>query len=310
MIPHLTETARLEDRIVAALKTIRQEWDHMLPVGAPAVRLGGGARAVGIVADYSEPERPAGGAVFWLADHSDARDVDVTTRLVSVRRDVQDRVNSWSRVVAEDRPVTKALPDGTDVRGMCDFLERHARWMSGHDAAPDMADELEVLVASIAGIVTPEMSQDEYLRTKPAERLLIGHCTEEREREDLQIKPCRGRVFAYPEGENGVDEHDPDDPWAMCERCGSRAVVSVWLRWFFPEVVAEMERAEAGALRDRALGMSDVISLAKREFGKPVTQQAIWQWVSRGELHPIDRTTKPHTFRLGDVVDLLARKVG
>ena len=116
---HVTETQRIEDRIVTALATIRREWDHMLPTAAPAQRIGGGSRSAQITAD----------------DHADTdRDVDPATRLVSLRREVRDVLNGWSRVVMEDRPVTKALPDGLSVPSMATFLERHARWVSGGDS--------------------------------------------------------------------------------------------------------------------------------------------------------------------------------
>ena len=51
MSEHLTESQRIEDRIVTALATIRREWDHMLPTAAPAQRLGGGSRSAQITAD-------------------------------------------------------------------------------------------------------------------------------------------------------------------------------------------------------------------------------------------------------------------
>lgn len=211
--------------------------------------------------------------------------------------------------------------DGGDVPDMCTFLERWTKWLSGHAEAEDAADriagcasgcEARELVKSHScdGLVhkverhTPPPIADRA----PLARRLIGRCTEQVERDDESIRPCAGRVFAYPEGDGiDVDGHDVDDPWATCERCGSRAVVSVWQRWMFPEVAQEMTDSR---LRDRVLSGDEVLNLAHKEFGKPAKRAALWHWVSRGQLAPIDRDKKPHTFRLGDVVDFLAAKAG
>lgn len=286
----MTETQALEDRLLKSLETIRLDWPHLLPTKPGGQRMGRRGKAALIKHPDNDPR---------------GDDLDALTRRLDTAHHVTHVINSWVRLIASDAHVTQTLPNGFDVEDMCVFLERWSRWASGHEAAQDMAAELDAASAAIREFVPPAMEPSEYLRTKPAERMTIGRCTEEIEHEDGSLKACAGRVQAYPQGDGVPDEHNPDDPWATCERCGSRAVVSVWLQWMFPEVAAE-----TAGLRDRVLTVDEVISLAKREFGRPVSRQAVWQWVSRGLLEPVDRSTKPHVFRLGDVVDVLAAKAG
>ena len=285
-----TQTQHLEQRITEALVTIRTDHPLVLPLRPGAVRFGTIGRAS-------------------LIKHSDlderGDDIDVLTRRIDTSHHVTVMVNGWVRMVAEDFDVTATLPNGADVPAMCAFLERWAQKCSWHPAAEDMAEELEGLVGDIRQWVPPVV--EEGHKPEPIRRL-IGRCTEETEGEGEVIGTCAGRVFAHPSGDGtGTDDHDKDDPWAACERCGSRAVVSVWQKWMFPEVAREME---AQKMRDRVLTVAEVLTLAHKEFGKPATKQSLWHWVSRGQLTPVDPTTKPHTFRLGDVVDLLASKVG
>lgn len=284
-----TQTQHLEQRITEALVTIRTDHPLVLPLRPGAVRFGTIGRAS-------------------LIKHSDlderGDDIDVLTRRIDTSHHVTIMVNGWVRLVAEDFTITETLPDGADVVDMCTFLERWAQRCSWHAAAEDMADELEGLVQSIREFVPELTTLEDY---KPAlVRRLIGRCTEQIEDEGEVIGTCAGRVFAYPDGD-GAEDHDVDDPWAACERCGSRAVVSVWQRWMFPEVAKEVE---AQKMRDRVLSGDEVLNLAHKEFGKPAKRAALWHWVSRGQLAPIDRDKKPHTFRLGDVVDFLAAKAG
>lgn len=288
-----TETQALEQRITDALVTIRRDHPLLLPTRPSGARLGNKGKA----------------ALIKHAD-SDERgdDIDALTRRIDASHHVTVMVNGWVRLAAEDFSITETLPDGFDVVAMCSFLERWAQRCSWHAAAEDMAGELEGLVASIREFV-PDLVRLEDYRPQPTRRL-IGRCTEEIEHEDGAIRPCAGRVFAYPDGDGtDTDDHDVDDPWAICERCGSKAVVSVWQKWMFPEV-AEQSSDAVEKMRDRVLSVEEVLNLAHREFGKPAKRQALWHWVSRGQLEPIDRDRKPHTFRLGDVVDFLAAKVG
>ena len=123
----MTTTREVEEGIIWAVDTIRQHWDATLDPGLPS----------GSVA-----ARTPGRGV--LADDDDPTDADMSTldRQINLRLEVIMMLNSWSRVVVEERDLTKALPDGMSAKSMCEFLSRHARWMSGHQAGPDCADEL------------------------------------------------------------------------------------------------------------------------------------------------------------------------
>src|SRR5690606_40487423 len=99
----MTDSQILEQRITDALVTIRREWGHMMPTGPAPIRYGVG-RAAGIVGDNSPPKWRSDGTPWWPADNADTNDVDATTALVSLRRSVTDSLNSWSRIVMEDRP--------------------------------------------------------------------------------------------------------------------------------------------------------------------------------------------------------------
>lgn len=143
-------THDLEAAMLASLRGIATQWDAMLTPTSSGGH--GGSQSARITAD----------------DHADTEaDIDRTTRIVSLRRFTVDVLNGWSRVVMEDRPVTKALPDGSDAKGMCTFLERHAQWMSGHEAAEDCVTELAELAKKISNLVAPKRKEWHYLGDCP-----------------------------------------------------------------------------------------------------------------------------------------------
>lgn len=287
---YVTETRRLEERITRALVTIRDEAPMIVPRRPAPVTLSFVGRA-SLIKHADDDERDD--------------DIDGLTRRVDALQEIHLLVNSWTRLVVEDANVTATIPDGFDLRQMCDFLIRWSRWVSGHEAAPDMADELESCVAGIRRFVPELKDRDAYLASQPPLRYGIGRCPVEREVEDdgaLVQRVCGGKVYAYPD-DDGEDERDFEerrvDPWAICSTCGHRAVVSYWQRLMFPEVAEEMRRV------DRVLTMDEVITFAHKEYGRRVSKQAVWQWVSRDKLKAVDPTTKPHTYRLRDVIDTL-----
>lgn len=264
MIEYVTETARLEERILAALRTIRDEWGHMLPTTAPAVRLGGGSRSVGITGDNSPPRRRADGTPYWPADHRDVNDVDSTTGLVSLRREAIDLLNSWSRVVIEERPVTKAIPDGLSAVSMTRFLDRHARWMSGHDTAPDMADELEIMARKVLAVTKPQ----------GREWISLGSCPEEIEVLDdagsLVMAVCNGQVRAWPKITD-----DDGEVMARCRRCGTEAVTAWWERRMFADEDLKVTLTD-----------EEVVLFVHRAYGKVIKQSTVRQWVKRKIIAP------------------------
>ena len=248
-----TETQALEDRITQALVTIRREWGHMLPVGPAPIRYGVGRQAQ-ITAD----------------DHADtSADIDAGTRLVSLRREVVDTLNGWSRVVMEDRPVTKALPDGRHTPGLCVFLERHAQWMSGHEAAPDMADEADALARAVKAVTQPQRREWINLGTCPLE---IEADTDD----GLAMVTCGGQVRAWPRAEDRDGE-----VMARCRRCGIEAVPSWWEARMFDDPELRV-----------LLTAEEVVGFVHRAYGKVIKAATVRQWDKRGTIEPAGHDDK------------------
>lgn len=265
MTEHRTETQILEDRIVAACQKIRAAWPHMMPVGPPPRRMGGG-KSVGIVGDNTPPKEDDIGRPVWESDHDEStHDIDRVTHVASVRRSIRDSVNGWCRVIVEDRPVEKAIPDGLDVLAMCEFLERHAQWMGGHGAAPDMAEELEPLARAAHRIVNPPA---------PRETMKIGECPnhigDDGERvvcgADIRIHPRHVGDIRCP----GCGKSDTYDGWVVAmvgtqgpytsaqligqlrKRLGIVATESTIRTWVEREVILPMKGEDGNVVRDAA----------------------------------------------------------
>lgn len=274
-----TETQALEQRITDALVTIRREWGHMLPTGPAPIRYGVG-QAAGIVGDNSPPCWRADGTPYWPADHGDTNDVDGTTATLSLRRLVTGHLNGWCRAVVEDRIMptlsdkssrevseylTKVLPNGHHVIGMCAFLERHAQWMSGHEAAEDMAAEVEDDARKVKAVTQPERR----------EWISLGSCPQEIEAETddgLVMQTCAGQVRAWPR------ETDEDGQvMARCRRCGVEAVASWWERQMFDDAELKVTLTDA-----------EVVTFVHRAYGKVITQATVRQWVKRKIIQPSD----------------------
>lgn len=329
MTEYVTETARLEERITTALQTIRSEWDHMLPTTAPAVRLGGGSRAVGIT--QSRETTPA-------ADYYDTNtpDVDATTRLVSLRREVAQELNTWCRVILEDKILPSLestnksqreidtflaaiLPNGSDVSAMTVFLERNARWLSGHHGAADAADriggcgpgcEARTLLSSHSckGLVqriqrhTPPPIAD---KPRPPKPHLIGTCHIEWEAPDdegrLVMRECGGKVLAYP---TGLEDPTLLEQRAMkqptCQRCGTEAHVDWWYRGMYDD-------AEVSHL----VTVEELIGVIYVRLHRTVTRGQIRIWQYRGKIQSAGKDRKGRSlYRHADVVKAIEGEDG
>ena len=246
-------TADVEASIKASLTTITNLWDMLLTSASPSgVSIGGGSR----------------GTLITLDDHAESdADVDKVTRVVSLRRNAADILNGWSRVVQEDRPVTASLPDGSSVPSMAVFLERHAQWLSGHDAADDCADELGKVASKVTAITNPTRK----------EWISLGSCPVECEFDPAKgIEVCGGQVRAWPKAEDREGE-----TMAKCQRCGTDAVASWWERQMFtdPELRQWLTDAE-------------LVPFLHSTFGIVVKEATIRQWVARDVLKPSGKDDK------------------
>lgn len=255
--------AEIEDATLAALADIRRHWCEM--------RVTKGATSGTPSADV----------------------VNATDRLVSARYDVQIVLNGWCRVVMEDRPITnpKALPKGTDVLGMVTFLERHARWMSGHEAAEDMMVELMDRARLVKGYAVPQRR----------EWMSIGSCPLEVPDEDGGMVTCGGQVRAWPEGIARVDERGgivTEDRSPTCQKCGTEAVTSWWERVMFPEV-------EGHAL----VTADELTTLLHASMGRVVKPSTLRQWIRRGWIEASGKDEQGRTlYDRGAVVYALSRR--
>ena len=210
---------------------------------------------------------------------------DVVTgldRRVSLALEVTTILNGWARVVVDDRDieapsvkcehaktVTLRWPQrgplrrvacvtgqpldagnhpllGTDTLGLVEFLERHAQWMSGHEAGPDCADELTAWAQKVKLAAIPPVK----------DWLSLGECPLE-----YVDGVCGGQVRA------DVGIHI--DRLPTCQRCHTEAVWSWWEKRMKPDA-QDLVSAE------------DLVGLLYRAFGKPVKPTTIRQWVSRG----------------------------
>ena len=200
--PHRTETQRIGDDIVTAVRNLRHDWPHMIQPGE--------TQAPGITSRSG----------VALPDHSpsdaDMRRIDKT---ISLRRHVQDALNGWCRVVIEDRGTVGGIPSGVDVPGMCEFVQRHAEWLGEHEAGKDCRDELK------------EFAQRAHLIVSPPRRetMSIGRCPLEVPGEQDVLEVCGGDVRARTGDEHLLD----GKAWATCNRCGEVSPAEWWAERMF-----------------------------------------------------------------------------
>lgn len=137
-----------------------------------------------------------------------ADEVTSLDRRISLIYEAHLCLNGWARVIVEDRPVTKVMPDGRDTIGLIDFIDRHAQWFSGHEAAKDAVDEISEWAEKIRSVTAPKVREYVYLGDCP---FVIG--------DEAAEWFCAGRVRV----KIGGDAQD-----AECSDCGQEGVVDWW----------------------------------------------------------------------------------
>lgn len=261
----MSTLAEQEAQIIADLTTIRELWDQMLPTmkAIPLGQLGGGSTRSSTDGDDHN------------GDHN--RDVDNLDVVISDRGDITAVLQGWARVVVEDFDVTTVIPHGHDVVGMCQFLMRWARHMTGHVAADDFADELHDCAGKVLRHAKPQRK----------DWLGIGVCPLRNTETNEQ---CGGNVRAYPDQEAG-------ESWATCQTCGERAVVSWWERAIFGEEASSLVTADELRL------------FVRREFGITVKDATFRQWKKRGLIEPSGKDAEGRTlYDKGAVAYALQRR--
>jgi len=207
--PRVTSTAQREENIAASCRRIANMWPAMHQAASSG----------------SFAAKPAPKAMITHDDDDEALDdlprLDV---LIDLRASVTAVLNSWARVLVEDRELTVMIPDGHDVPGLARLIERHANWWSGHEAAKDLDTELGQAAHDVSRAVFPHRSS----------LIPIGACIE-----------CGETVRARP-----------GSTWVTCRKCGCEGSVSAWLNVLTdPELLRPTTTTGLVGILRRRLGM-------------------------------------------------------
>lgn len=167
----MTTTAEIERALITALDTIRDNWaalvEPLLDASAPA---------------GNEPVTGGKAALTSI----EAR--------VSLRYETIMCLNSWSRIVVEDRGLTHQLPLGHDAPGMLTLLHRHAAWLSGHEAAGDCSRELGAIASRV---------KDSAEGNRVA-KIQVGRCPECVWTTPDEMGRCTGNLWAHIQHSDGM----------------------------------------------------------------------------------------------------------
>jgi len=262
--PYRTETQTLGDDITQAMRNLRRDWPHMLRPGE--TQAPGFASRSGVTLDDHDKS------------DADQRRID---RTISLRRFAIDTLNAWARLIIEDRNIFNGAttPMGNNAEGMADFIERHAEWLSGHEAAQDARDELTALANRCHQVVAP---------TK-RDWMSIGRCPLEQPLgPDAVLEECGGDVRVKPSPDQRAGEAD-----GVCQRCGETAVASWWAERMFVN-------GEASPL----VTIAELVAVIAYRLEIVVTHDQIRQWKHRGKIESAGTDQKGRTlYRHEDVID-------
>jgi len=212
----MAELAELERALLTALGTIAEHWDALV-------------------------EPSSGGGSGGTASSDVVTGLD---RRVSLRHEVTLSLNSWARLIVEERELTHHLPLGTDTLGLVEFLQRWARWFSGHEAAEDAVEELNNWANEVRTTAAPTRRDWVYM----------GDCP-------FVVEDwfCHGQVRGYG---------DPDRLPA-CTDCGQEAVSDWW------EEVLDLQHA---------IDRDGVSRLIATVMGRTVSRFTLTRWISNGRI--------------------------
>lgn len=249
----MTTTAQTEDALLTALKTIRTLW--------PALMLATTGGSLG-------------------AASSD--EVTPLDRRISLRHEVTLTLNGWARVIVDDRDLSHGLPLGTDTVGLCELIERHAAWFSGHEAVGDALNELSDAAEQVRLAAIPQRREWMSLGSCPLEVPV-----DDDDRGTMIMGVCGGQVRAHP-------GRDP-----KCQKCGTEAVAVWWERAMFPDVeTSELVTA------------NELVLLLHRAFGgAPIKPSTIRQWIKREVIESAGTDAQGRTlFNRSDVIKAVAAR--
>ena len=234
----MTDNYELTGTIRRSLHDIKTHWDAMLTPTSSAGQ-GGSASARITLEDHDERES----------------DIDRATRVVSLRREVIDVLNAISRWVAEDRPVTSALPNGGDAESMIEFVDRHAEWIADRDSEDGgfESTRLKDLAARVVNLTAPPRKEWHYLGACPLEL--------NDPEEGYDPEACNGRVRVPIGG---------DQSEAICSRCDQHASIRWW--------------EEAMGKLDQVVGAADMAQIIFTSLHVQVTERTVRNWARQGRI--------------------------
>lgn len=236
----MSELTEIEDMLLAALRTIRTHWPMRL-TQASSTQVGSASTDV----------------------------VTALDKRVSFGHELTLHLNGWARVIVEDRRLSHAhLPRelGADTLGLVTFLERHAQWFSGHEAATVAVDEIKTWAHNLEQIVAPE----------PREWVYLGDCP-------FVVEDwfCAGRVRSRIGGEGD----------ASCTDCGKVGPIAWW------EAVLGIGLAPCTA--------GQLALEIHARLGVPVTAQTIRNWTKAGLIAVYAESQPPPQWPRYDVATTL-----
>lgn len=226
----MSELAQIEDALLNALGEIRGHWRALLVLPTTA----GGTASTD--------------------------DVTALDKRLSLAGEVTASLNGWARLIVEERDLSHGLPLGHDALGLIEFLERWARWFSGHEGAPAAVDELTGWASKVSLVVEPPVKEWVYLGDCPFVLDFGGDL-------DLTIAStdppfgCTGRVRSPIGG---------DESTATCTDCGEYGPVEWW------EEVLGIGQAPVSAER--------MAQILHERMGVRVTGRTVRNWLRAGTI--------------------------
>ena len=271
--PHRTQTQILADDLQQAMRNLRRDWPHMIRPGdtqSPGWRMKTAAtrrtrRHPRRLRPAPVPPRPV--TRSW-AEGRIRRRRPATHRphhLAPRPRHRHARLVGAAHRRRPPRP--QGVPDGLDPLGLAQFIERHADWVSGHEAAQECRDEL-VDIAHRCHLVAFPTKRESFS---------IGRCPIEIPGEQDVLEVCNGDVRSRP----FTDGERDGQAWCACNRCGQVAVASWWEDRMFDDPETQRWLTDAG-----------VVTLIHRLYGEVVAQSTIRGWVRNKVLQPSTEKTE------------------
>ena len=286
--PHRTETQRIGDDIVTAVRNLRHDWPHMIQPGETQAPGRAGRHGTNKAERRPDPDAPEHDVDQSYDDwRRGASDTDTARidRTLSLRTTVQDVFADWCRLIIEDRGTVGGIPLNTDVPGMADFLTTHADWLSGHEAANDARYEIVTLAKRCHLVAYPRRRDSMSFGRCPL--MVLGEA-------DVMTE-CGGDVRAR----TGDAIHLGGKVWAACNQCGEVSPAEWWAERMFID-------GESSPL----VTIGELVAVIAYRLRVVVTHEQVRQWKHRGKIESAGSDNRGRTlYRHEEVVDAIRADV-